>query len=115
LTRQPPEGKQRDGGLRFGEMERDAIGAHGAAQFLKEKLLDVSDPFKINICDKCGKMAHKMKDNNFYICPKCKNTSNISEAVIPYVFKLLYQECSAINIDYALITENSLLNRGISG
>jgi len=115
LTRQPPEGKQRDGGMRFGEMERDAIGSHGAAQFLKEKLMDVSDPFEIHICNKCGKMAHKVKDHNYYFCRRCKNTSSIAKAIIPYVLKLIYQECTAINIDYAFITEESLLNRGISG
>lgn len=112
LTRQPPEGKQRDGGMRFGEMERDAIGSHGAAQFLKEKLMDVSDPFEIHVCNKCGHMAHKVKDHNYYICRRCKNTSNISKVIIPYVLKLIYQECTAINIDYRFITEESLLSKG---
>jgi len=54
LTRQAPEGRSRDGGLRLGEMERDAILAHGLAKFLKEKLLDNSDAFTTWVCDKCG-------------------------------------------------------------
>lgn len=101
LTRQPPEGRSRDGGLRVGEMERDAILAHGIAFFLKERMMDLSDLYFTYVCGICGLFAQRMirksnkpfySTNDIYFCPACKNGKNISKIRIPYAFKLLIQE-----------------------
>ena len=92
LTRQPTEGRSRDGGLRFGEMERDAMIAHGASSVLKERLFDVSDAYQITICNKCGNITSSQKE-----CISC-NTDKISVCNFPYAAKLLVQEIQAMNI-----------------
>jgi DNA-directed RNA polymerase II subunit RPB2 len=97
LTRQPPEGRAVGGGLKIGEMERDAIIAHGLSQFLKERLVDNSDIYTAYVCNKCGIFATKMIDRNVYYCNNCKDM-NTSKITIPYAFKLLIQELMAINI-----------------
>ncbi|KAM0672925.1 subunit B of DNA-directed RNA polymerase [Ordospora colligata] len=96
LTRQPVEGRSRDGGLRFGEMERDCIISHGASAFLKERLMDVSDAYSCYVCDVCGLLA--MGGNKTNECKGCNNTTDISMVEIPYAFKLLLQELMAMNI-----------------
>ena len=102
LTRQAPEGRARDGGLRMGEMERDALIAHGIALFAKEKLLDNSDAYKTYICGKCGLIAQRfVKDDettNSYYCQQCNNHNDINKVIIPYAFKLLIQECMSMCI-----------------
>ena len=97
LTRQPPEGRALNGGLRFGEMERDAMIAHGAGQFLKERLVDTSDIYQMEVCNVCGIIATKMINKNAYYCTACSGTE-ISRVTVPYAFKLLIQELMAINI-----------------
>ena len=98
LTRQPVEGRSRDGGLRFGEMERDCCIAHGTASFVKETLLDRSDNYRVFSCKKCGGIAAVNPDKNVYYCKSCNNSCNFSELRIPYACKLLIQELESMSI-----------------
>jgi DNA-directed RNA polymerase beta subunit len=98
LTRQPSEGRSRAGGLRVGEMERDAILSHGASLFLKEKMLDCSDNSKQYICKVCGMIMVSNTERNLYNCNYCKNDIDPSQVRIPYAFKLIIQELQAMSI-----------------
>ena len=98
LTRQPAEGRARDGGLRFGEMERDCMIAHGSLKFLKERMIDVSDNYRVFVCKKCGLIAAVNPESGIYSCKKCKNYVDFSEVRIPYSCKLLIQELESMSI-----------------
>lgn len=108
LTRQPSEGRTRDGGFRLGEMERDVLGAHGTAQMLKERTVDNSDSYTFYICDICGLEAHKVPNKKHRICKPCGNTTKISQVIAPYAFVLLSKELRAINIDTKIRTSKSI-------
>jgi len=110
LTRQPLEGRSRDGGLKIGEMEKDAIIAHGMGQFLKERMMETSDITKVYVCDDCGLFASKVIDKDYYNCKSCHNTTRISAVVIPYACKLLFQELMAVNILPRIRTEKTVYN-----
>ncbi|KAL6757115.1 hypothetical protein V8C86DRAFT_1789095, partial [Haematococcus lacustris] len=92
LNRQPVEGRARDGGLRFGEMERDCIISHGAAAFLKERLFDQSDAYRIHVCERSGLIAVANLKKQQFTSLVYKNDASVVQVFIPYACKLLFQE-----------------------
>ena len=104
LTRQPAEGRCRDGGLRFGEMERDCMVSHGASRFTKGRLYDASDKFEVYACKKCGMIASYNDKKNVHHCRTCGNRTDFSLVKIPYACKLLFQELMTMNIAPRIMT-----------
>ena len=105
LTRQPAEGRSKDGGLRFGEMERDCMVSHGASRFTKERLYDASDSFSVHICNKCGLIAPYNDKLHIHMCRVCENRTDFKYVEIPYACKLLFQELTTMNIAPRIFTE----------
>lgn len=104
LTRQPAEGRSRDGGLRLGEMEVECHWAHGIMQFLKERFMECADNYRVFICKKCGFMANVNPEKNVFCCKNCKNINDFSEVRIPYAMKLLTQEIQSMSIGTRFMT-----------
>ena len=98
LTRQPAEGRARDGGLRLGEMERDCLLAHGTSLFLKERMFDNSDKFLVYVCQECGIIGVANPEENKYKCTYCKSSQNFKQVQIPYASKLLIHELMSMCI-----------------
>lgn len=92
LTRQPTEGRSRDGGLRLGEMERDCLIGYGASMLLMERLMVSSDQFTVHACHECGMIGYKEW------CQTCESGENVASLKIPYACKLLFQELQAMNV-----------------
>ncbi|OJD29090.1 dna-directed rna polymerase iii subunit rpc2 [Diplodia corticola] len=96
LTRQPTEGRSRDGGLRLGEMERDCLIAYGASQLLLERLMLSSDAHECDVCDVCGMMGYQGW------CQSCRSSKGVVRMTIPYAAKLLIQELLSMNVKASL-------------
>jgi len=104
LTRQPIEGRARGGALRLGEMEQQALVAHGASLLLKERY--DSDKVEVYICTKCGGMAIKNYIKNKVTCPLC-GSEDAEPVEISYAFKLLLEELQGLH----MLTKFNLKNK----
>ena len=96
MTHQPLEGRSQEGGLRFGEMERDCIIVHGCSKFLKERLFDMSDPYTVPVCKHCRLMTKSQKT-----CDICTDDPVVS-VNLPYAAKLLFTELQAMGIKISI-------------
>jgi DNA-directed RNA polymerase II subunit RPB2 len=104
LTRQPAEGRSKDGGLRFGEMERDCMCSHGASRFTRGRIYDASDAFQVHVCKKCGMIAAYNDKLHIHLCKTCDNRSDFDYVELPYSCKLLFQELITMNIAPRIMT-----------
>jgi DNA-directed RNA polymerase II subunit RPB2 len=104
MTRQPAEGRSSHGGLRFGEMERDCMIAHGTSHFLKERMMDVSDKYQVYVCCECNMPAVANPVKNIYECKGCNNYKKFKKIELPYSCKLLMQELQCMNIAPRFLT-----------
>jgi len=102
LTRQPADGRARDGGLRFGEMERDCMVSHGASAFTKERIYDASDKYTLHICKQCG--MNVCFNDSIHYCRYCENRTDFTKIEIPYACKLLFQELTTMNVIPRILT-----------
>ena len=128
LTRQTVQGRANNGGLRVGEMDRDAIISHGMAGFLNESMMVRGDQFKMAVCNKTGTIAVYNASRNIFLSPmvdgplkfvgNLENSLNVvpisrfgrsfSIVNVPYAFKLLYQELLAMNVQMRFITSDNV-------
>lgn len=99
LTRQATSGKAKEGGLKFGEMERDVGISHGVSKFIQERLFEQSDPYSVPICQECGQFSTGKTE-----CKACQ-TDNVVDVKMPYISKLLLQELNAMCIKTQIFSE----------
>lgn len=96
LTRQPTEGKAKEGGLRLGEMEKDTFVAHGASLLLKERF--DSDHVIVPVCEQCGLVGAYDTRKERYYCPVCGDGAEVSPIEMSYAFKLLLDELKSLTL-----------------
>ena len=129
LSRQPVAGRANDGGLRIGEMERDAVISHGASAFLRESMMERADKYYMAICNTTGTIAIYNPAKNLFMSPSAdgpikfvgsidsqevrvekitKFGRDFSVVCVPYSFKLLLQELKTINVEMRIITEDNI-------
>ena len=104
LTRQPTEGRAKEGGLRLGEMEKDTLVAHGASLLLKERF--DSDKTVVPICENCGVIAIHDTYKDKRMCPICGDNVEVNDIEISYAFKLILDEFKSLGIYPKLMLKN---------
>jgi DNA-directed RNA polymerase beta subunit len=104
LTRQPTEGRAKEGGLRLGEMEKDTFVAHGASLLLKERF--DSDKTLVPVCESCGIIAVYNEFKNKSYCPICGENVEINTVEISYAFKLMLDEFKSLGIYPKMVLES---------
>jgi DNA-directed RNA polymerase subunit B' len=104
LTRQPTEGRAKEGGLRLGEMEKDTFLAHGASLLLKERF--DSDKTIVPVCETCGMLGVYDEFKKRSYCTLCGDSSEISNIEISYAFKLLMDEMKSLCLYPHLVLKN---------
>lgn len=107
LTRQPTEGKEKEGGLKFGEMESDCLVGYGAAMLLNEKLVENSDKVSLPLCKDCGIIAIDDRTQGKKYCVSCGST-NVINISMPYSFKLFLDELKAMTIYPKILTKDGI-------
>ena len=104
LTRQPTEGRAKEGGLRLGEMEKDTFVANGASLLLKERF--DSDKTVVPVCEKCGLIAIYDRFKNRSYCPICGEDVDINNIELSYAFKLMMDELKSLGVYPRLVLKD---------
>nr|XP_010983243.2 DNA-directed RNA polymerase I subunit RPA2 [Camelus dromedarius] len=112
VTNQPIGGRNVQGGIRFGEMERDALLAHGTSFLLHDRLFNCSDRSVAHVCVQCGSLLSPLLEkpppswsalrNRKYSCTLCNRSDTIDTVSVPYVFRYFVAELAAMNIKVKL-------------
>ena len=108
LTKQPAEGRSRDGGLRVGEMERDALISHGVVGFLKERMFDCSDKYYVWVDKETGMISPVNPAKKKYVSLYSNNTTQFAKVQIPHASKLLFQELMSLGIVPRIFTSSKV-------